>query len=333
MKKEISKLILMGIVLGLVISAVTLSYSNQWNKDRDDGNRIINMKEKLTLSEDQVAKIQDVQAISDKNLDKLMQKQEDDTETLSAKIKAGASDKELKSLLDVLQKNSIKIMDAKKNDMQKVLSVLTPMQQAKVIIFSTNEVKKEWNDPNRIDSMTRDLDLNDNQVAMLNKIFDASSKNINKLVQKKQADEDALNVKLESGLIDKELKSLLDVIRTDNNRIDDAQRNEMNQVRMVLNPTQQAKEIIARNDELKVMNGTDDEQSNEGDQVSAKDDPSYNTNYNPVNKQILNTNSNTNIRPILNTNSNTNIKPNLNTNSNPNNDPILNTNYNSNTNN
>lgn len=148
MKARARKGAIFGTIMGLLFVISMISYAEQDGPGRGpgpgprpeggpgvyDGDRIIRMKDKLGLTEDQVNKIKALMESTGKNMEQLHKQVRDDMKALADKMDAKASDNELKSVLDNLNTDHQKIQDARKNVLEKMRAILTPTQQAKSIL-------------------------------------------------------------------------------------------------------------------------------------------------------------------------------------------------------
>ncbi len=146
MERRTNKFVMASMVLVAVFCISLFSYAEEGKKDMHEKDRIVKMKEKLGLSDDQVTKIKAVFADSKKNIEPLKKQYEADLKSLKDKVKAGVADSELKILLDALQADDQKMMDARKNIMEQMKAILTPLQQAKDIIGERSEKEKDKGD-------------------------------------------------------------------------------------------------------------------------------------------------------------------------------------------
>lgn len=146
MKRTTKKFIAVSMVLGAIFCVSLFSFAEDGKKDMHEKDRIVKMKEKLGLSDDQVIKIKAIFTDSKKTVEPLKKQHEADMKALKAKVKAGAADSELKLLLDALQLDNQKIMDARKTVMEQVKAILTPLQQAKEVIGERSEKDRDKGD-------------------------------------------------------------------------------------------------------------------------------------------------------------------------------------------
>jgi Spy/CpxP family protein refolding chaperone len=110
-----------------------------------EGDRIIQMKDKIGLTDDQVTKIKKLFRESRNSIQTLMDQQKDDLDAVETKLKAKASDKELKVLLDALDADHQKIENARKSVMDQLRTILTPTQQAQSIVALEKRMEN-WKD-------------------------------------------------------------------------------------------------------------------------------------------------------------------------------------------
>lgn len=74
-------------------------------------------------------------------------------------------------------------------------------------------------------------------------VFDDSIKNNEPLIKQIQSDLNAIEEKVKAVASDADLTALLDNLHTDNQKLMSARKNELEQIKAILTPTQQAKEI------------------------------------------------------------------------------------------
>jgi Spy/CpxP family protein refolding chaperone len=96
--------------------------------------KILEIKEKLGLSDEQVAKLKTLLESEKAELTPLVKKQLADLKTLDEKVKANAPDDELDPILDNMETRRQNIESAKSKYIGQARAILTPTQQAKVVL-------------------------------------------------------------------------------------------------------------------------------------------------------------------------------------------------------
>ncbi len=136
-----NRFIAAGIVLSAVFCVSLFSCAHKEKNVLHEGDRISDMKQRLNLSDDQVAKIKAIYAESRTNIRLLMKQNKADIEILKYKVKSGASDNDLTNILKALKIDNQKIRNVRINEMEKVNALLTPSQQAQEIISMSESVR------------------------------------------------------------------------------------------------------------------------------------------------------------------------------------------------
>ncbi len=144
MKRLLKSMFVSGIVAGAILSIAVLSYAGD-NKEGDKGfkgpdgsQRILRMKDKLGLTDDQVKKITVIFDVEKTGMKALLKQRGDDLKTLGEKVKTGAKDEELLPLITAVQTDNQNLMTEGKKDLDQVKEILTPTQQAKWILSMNN---------------------------------------------------------------------------------------------------------------------------------------------------------------------------------------------------
>ena len=107
-----------------------------------------------------------------------------------------------------------------------------------------------WFEGNRIVRIQEKLGLTDDQVKKIKAIGESTRKALEPL-QKQQADDvKAIREKLNAGGTDADLKPLLEKLEADHKSIADARKAELDQIREILTPIQQAKAVVALSEKM-----------------------------------------------------------------------------------
>jgi len=110
-------------------------------QDGDHGNgedrgkdRIEHLKDKLGLTDDQTTQLKEAFRKQEEANKPLRDQEKIDIDTLQQKVDQKASDSDLKSLLDKLEKDRKQIQEVQQNSMDKIRMILDPTQQAKWVL-------------------------------------------------------------------------------------------------------------------------------------------------------------------------------------------------------
>jgi Spy/CpxP family protein refolding chaperone len=140
MKRKMNGMSLGVLVLLLSFGFAVLSYAEgpgagPGPMGRGDGaGFILKMKDKLGLTEDQVKQLQAVVESEKEEMGPLFEKISADRKALEDSLKAGAKDADLKVLLDNLEMDHQNIGTAGKRFRGQIRGILTPTQQAKIVV-------------------------------------------------------------------------------------------------------------------------------------------------------------------------------------------------------
>jgi Spy/CpxP family protein refolding chaperone len=96
--------------------------------------RLEKMKENLSLSDDQVAKLKALFKSHREEMKPLQEKVKADMDALGKKKEAKASDAELKAALDALSADQKNVQELRQKHQEKIRGILTPEQQAKMVL-------------------------------------------------------------------------------------------------------------------------------------------------------------------------------------------------------
>ncbi len=147
MKKSLMKVLTGSVAVGLILAFAGLTYGDD-SKPADKGGHekgavgfILGMKDKLGLTGDQTDKLQALSDNEKKEMKPLFDQAAADLKTLVDKVKAGAKDDEIKAVLDTLSGDRQNIETARKKYTDSVRDILTPTQQAKIVIAMTRHDK------------------------------------------------------------------------------------------------------------------------------------------------------------------------------------------------
>jgi Spy/CpxP family protein refolding chaperone len=100
-----------------------------WGKDR-----IEHLKDKLGLTDDQATQLKEAFKKHEEANKPLRDQEKIDIDTLQQKVDQKASDEDLKSLLDKLEKDHKQMQEVQQNSMDKIRMILNPTQQAKWVL-------------------------------------------------------------------------------------------------------------------------------------------------------------------------------------------------------
>lgn len=115
---------------------------------KSDQPRLDMLKEKLGLSDDQVAKLKEVFKNQRESTKPIREKMRADMQELQNKRKAKASDADLKTTLDALAADRQDMQVARQKLQDQIREILTPEQQAKFVLDKKENVKQsfqKWN--------------------------------------------------------------------------------------------------------------------------------------------------------------------------------------------
>ena len=99
------------------------------------------MKEKLGLTDEQAAKMRDVWKSQQETMKSLRDQERVDMALLRQKVDAKASDSEMKAALDKLSADRKAIQEAQESMTKKMRSILTPTQQAKMLLGTARRME------------------------------------------------------------------------------------------------------------------------------------------------------------------------------------------------
>lgn len=131
MKKGMKALWLACLAAVLFSGPVAVVKADEGN---DGAQQALQMKDKLGLTDEQVAKLKALIEAEKAEYGPLVKQQMADLKTLGEKVKAGAPDAELKPLLDKLESQRQAIENAKTSHIDKARAILNPTQQAKITL-------------------------------------------------------------------------------------------------------------------------------------------------------------------------------------------------------
>ncbi|SRR5665213_3282393 len=100
-----------------------------WDKDR-----IEHLKDKLGLTDDQATQLKEAFKKQSEANKPLRDQEKIDIDTLQQKVDQKASDSDIKSLLDKLEKDHKQMQEVQQNSMDKIRTILNPTQQAKWVL-------------------------------------------------------------------------------------------------------------------------------------------------------------------------------------------------------
>lgn len=126
-----------------------------------------------------------------------------------------------------------------------VLSVVLGVVFSASSFSFADDGKKDGHRKDRIEYMKKKLGLSDDQVSKIKAVYEDSKKNIEPLMKQKEADIKTLKDKVTASASDNDIKALLAAIQSDQQKIMDIRKAEMNKVKTILTPTQQAKAFIS----------------------------------------------------------------------------------------
>ncbi len=120
-----------------------------------------------------------------------------------------------------------------------------------ITLFSfADEGKKGEKEGGRLAKMQETLGLSDAQVSSIKDVFTDTWKNIEPLMKQRKADFESLKEKVNAGASDNDLTALIETLKSDQQKIMDVRKNEMEQIKAILTPAQQAKAIIAMGERM-----------------------------------------------------------------------------------
>jgi hypothetical protein len=143
MKRTSNRLITASIIIAAVFCVSLFSFAEDGKKDKHESDRMGKMKKFLSLSDDQVLKIKDVYSNSMIAIEPLKKQLGSDVKALKQSFKAGVSNDVLQPLLDTIQADHKKLMDAVNDEKDQIKAILTPSQIAKEIIAMSDRMEKE----------------------------------------------------------------------------------------------------------------------------------------------------------------------------------------------
>ncbi len=127
-----------GLVLALGVGALAFSASGLRAKgapQEDRGGPMEMLKSRLGLSKDQVSRLDALMKEGKESRRLLADKVKEDKAALAVLVDQKASDSELKSSLSKLESDQDALRDQMEKDRQSMKEVLTPLQQAKFILW------------------------------------------------------------------------------------------------------------------------------------------------------------------------------------------------------
>jgi Spy/CpxP family protein refolding chaperone len=126
---------LLGIVLTAALFLGSLGVAKAQEAPQASGaEKILQIKEKLGLSDEQVAKLKTMVQSEKAELAPMVKQQLADLKTLGEKVKANAPDAELSPILDKMEARRQNIESVKSKYIGEARTILTPTQQAKVVL-------------------------------------------------------------------------------------------------------------------------------------------------------------------------------------------------------
>jgi len=138
--KKISNLMFAGCLAAVLFLNFGIASANkgpEGNGDKADHkemNRLGGMKEKLGLTDEQAAKMKDIWKSQQETMKSLRDQERVDMALLRQKVDAKASDSEIRTVLDKLSADRKAIQEAQESMTKKMKSILTPTQQAKMLL-------------------------------------------------------------------------------------------------------------------------------------------------------------------------------------------------------
>jgi Spy/CpxP family protein refolding chaperone len=151
MRKLLGGLLAGGFIVGLFLSSVLVVRADDDPKPGDQGGDaagigvIAKMKDKLGLTDDQVAKLKQLGESAKAEITPLWKQMGADLKALGEKVKAKAGDDVLKPLLDSINTDRQNLDAAKNKYIDQSRTILTPTQQAKMVIYEAMKWKGMMN--------------------------------------------------------------------------------------------------------------------------------------------------------------------------------------------
>lgn len=144
MKTWISLICIGSLAAVLTLGSVVSAKANDeiGEKGQEQGVKIDKMKTKLGLTDDQVTKIKALKESRETETEPLHKQMKADMKTLAAKVKAKASEVDIKAALDAVRTDQENIETAKKKHMDQMEEILTPTQQAKFLLHMKEHGEK-----------------------------------------------------------------------------------------------------------------------------------------------------------------------------------------------
>jgi Spy/CpxP family protein refolding chaperone len=136
MKK--SRLIFAAMSLAVAVWGTPRLNADPMDKDGKGGM----LKEKLGLTDEQVAKFKDARKADREAMKPLMEKMKTDVDSLRVLVDKKASDKDLSAQLDVLKADKEAVDEQRKKQMDAMAADLTPLQKAKFVINMADHMNR-----------------------------------------------------------------------------------------------------------------------------------------------------------------------------------------------
>jgi Spy/CpxP family protein refolding chaperone len=140
MKK--SRMIFAALSLAVAVWGTPRLNADPMDKDGKGGGHDGMMKEKLGLTDEQVAKFKDARKANREAMQPLMEKMKTDVDSLRVLVDKKASDKDLSAQLDALKADKQAVEDQQKKQMEDMAAVLTPLQKAKFVISMADRMHR-----------------------------------------------------------------------------------------------------------------------------------------------------------------------------------------------
>ncbi len=105
-----------------------------------ENGRLEHMKKELGLTDAQTAKLKTVMKKEREANKTLWDQVKIDLDTLQQKVDTKASDSDITNVLDKLKSDRKQLREAQENSMERMRSILTPMQQAKMVLMMKDKM-------------------------------------------------------------------------------------------------------------------------------------------------------------------------------------------------
>ena len=166
---SIKKGVLVSLAIFALLGIAAFSYSQEpvngpgFERGKGDTGKFMmdRMKERLGLSDDQVAKLKPLFISFRSNVSIVMKDKVKNEMDLRDELFIGGSDKDIKPLLDNVYADQAKMADIRKGFFESVKTILSPTQQAKCLMMMKEQGRRG------MDRMGRGDDMEEGQMDMM----------------------------------------------------------------------------------------------------------------------------------------------------------------------